>query len=379
MFCGNCGENIKDTSNFCPYCGYEISAINNTSEESHCHKKPEINSFVDGKYLEIDALDKILKNHAIETIKAMEANEVNQPNHEGDENFGLTPEKPIYTLATMLVEGEKDYLNSLRTMNQEKLTWKRAGSISLSGIHGMVDIYDTFLPSGELYKTLYINMYGARKSTTVPKGFAPMAADINSFSDYSMVNLKIDEVDTIPTNDSIIENYTDNKNGMKIAIGAVAVLLAIFIFAFANAINNDDNANNSTNNSTNNSVSHTSTNETTNEYTVPVIPSNVSANEYDAICLFSDDPKWFCKKLEEAEDLIRCNATHDEVVDYINDAYLEYEEKIIFYKFLYPESTEYNKEILDYLNERDDLYYDDVVVILEELGVTVSEDGNVTW
>jgi hypothetical protein len=35
----------------------------------------------------------------------------------------------------------------------------------------MVDVYDTYLPSGEEYKTIYINMYGAYNSTFSPKGF----------------------------------------------------------------------------------------------------------------------------------------------------------------------------------------------------------------
>ena len=35
----------------------------------------------------------------------------------------------------------------------------------------MIDIYETFLPSGTPYKTLYINMYGARTSKAAPTGF----------------------------------------------------------------------------------------------------------------------------------------------------------------------------------------------------------------
>ena len=43
--------------------------------------------------------------------------------------------------------------------------------MSVDGINGMVDVYDTYLPSGEEYKTIYINMYGASNSTFAPKGF----------------------------------------------------------------------------------------------------------------------------------------------------------------------------------------------------------------
>ena len=44
----------------------------------------------------------------------------------------------------------------------------------------MIDIYDTFLPSGQPYKTIYINMYGANESTKAPNGFvlAPPAKQV---------------------------------------------------------------------------------------------------------------------------------------------------------------------------------------------------------
>ena len=35
----------------------------------------------------------------------------------------------------------------------------------------MVDIYEIILPSGKLYKTIYLNMYGTQNSTKTPKGF----------------------------------------------------------------------------------------------------------------------------------------------------------------------------------------------------------------
>ena len=35
----------------------------------------------------------------------------------------------------------------------------------------MIDIYDTFLPTGDFYKTIYINMYGAEDSQNSPEGF----------------------------------------------------------------------------------------------------------------------------------------------------------------------------------------------------------------
>ena len=71
----------------------------------------------------------------------------------------------------MSVDGEKEYLNKLYTVNGQKIKYNRRGSMSVDGINGMIDIYDTFLPSGQPYKTIYINMYGAKKSTKAPNGF----------------------------------------------------------------------------------------------------------------------------------------------------------------------------------------------------------------
>lgn len=118
-----------------------------------------------------DPLKAIMEAQAKETIRAMEANRTAQPNNENDPEFGLVPEKHIFTLATEIVDGQRAYLSKLRTLNGEKVTWKRIGSTSVDGVNGMIDIYETFLPSGAPYKTLYINMYGARASKSAPAGF----------------------------------------------------------------------------------------------------------------------------------------------------------------------------------------------------------------
>lgn len=85
-----------------------------------------------------------------------------------DPEFGLVPQKPIYTVG---VDGSQTYLNSLTTVFDEKLCWERQGSMSIEGINGMIDIYEGYLPSGKRYKTLYVNMYGTANPTTAPKGF----------------------------------------------------------------------------------------------------------------------------------------------------------------------------------------------------------------
>ncbi len=95
---------------------------------------------------------------------------------EDDSDFGLIPEKPIYTLARKSVEGEIEYLSKLRSPNGEKVKWNRRGSTSVEGINGMIDIYDIYLMSGQKYTTIYINMYGAKASTKMPAGFGVQKA-----------------------------------------------------------------------------------------------------------------------------------------------------------------------------------------------------------
>ena len=87
----------------------------------------------------------------------------------GDSEYGLVANKPIYTKG---VSGSQHYIESLKAASGEKLTWNRRGSMSVQGINGMIDVYDSTLPSGKPYKTLYVNMYGSKNSDIVPKGFS---------------------------------------------------------------------------------------------------------------------------------------------------------------------------------------------------------------
>lgn len=103
-----------------------------------------------------------------ENEESREENEVHQTENLDDADYGLVPEKPIYTKG---VAGSNSYLERLTTTLGEKLSWERQGSMSVEGINGMIDIYEGYLPSGKRYKTLYVNMYGTADSTTAPKGF----------------------------------------------------------------------------------------------------------------------------------------------------------------------------------------------------------------
>jgi hypothetical protein len=69
----------------------------------------------------------------------------------------------------------------------------------------------------------------------------------------------------------------------------------------------------------------------------------------------------------------------EKVLDYINNLDADYGEKIILFKKEYPSDDTYNYEIIDYLNSREDISYEEMETILKELGFDVSEDGTITW
>ena len=69
----------------------------------------------------------------------------------------------------------------------------------------------------------------------------------------------------------------------------------------------------------------------------------------------------------------------EKVIDYINNLDATYGEKIILYKSLYEADNTYNNDIVEYLNSRNDISYQDTVTILRELGFTVLSDGTVQW
>lgn len=69
----------------------------------------------------------------------------------------------------------------------------------------------------------------------------------------------------------------------------------------------------------------------------------------------------------------------EKVLEYLDNLDIDYYEKLILFKNEYNADDTYNYEIVDYLNGRDDISYEDTVIILKELGFDVDSKGNVTW
>jgi hypothetical protein len=71
----------------------------------------------------------------------------------------------------------------------------------------------------------------------------------------------------------------------------------------------------------------------------------------------------------------------EKVLDYINnlDDDVDYGTRIILYKSEYKADDTYNYDIIEYLESRDDISYEEMVAILKELGFSVSSDGYISW
>ena len=67
------------------------------------------------------------------------------------------------------------------------------------------------------------------------------------------------------------------------------------------------------------------------------------------------------------------------VVAYIHSLDIDEGAKYILFKSKYPQNDDYNMEIIDYLNERDDISAAQMRTILEELDFKVDAKGNISW
>ena len=72
----------------------------------------------------------------------------------------------------------------------------------------------------------------------------------------------------------------------------------------------------------------------------------------------------------------------EKVTAYIESLDLDYGQKIILHRSYYDskeDKAKYNQAIVEYLDSRDDISWEDMKTILEELDFTVYDDGRITW
>lgn len=67
------------------------------------------------------------------------------------------------------------------------------------------------------------------------------------------------------------------------------------------------------------------------------------------------------------------------VTNYLDTLPIDYGAKILIYKMEYPSDNYYNNDIINYLQNRSDISYSDMVEILEALDMKVDSNGNVYW
>ena len=101
------------------------------------------------------------------------------------------------------------------------------------------------------------------------------------------------------------------------------------------------------------------------------------------------DGKWFAGYAAEVSQIKGDDLNGDgksdsgtkkkKVFSYINDLDVDDIEKKILRKMSYPSEDDYNYDIINYLNDRDDISYDQMKTILEALDFTVDDEGNIDW
>lgn len=69
----------------------------------------------------------------------------------------------------------------------------------------------------------------------------------------------------------------------------------------------------------------------------------------------------------------------EKVIKYINNLDLDYGQKIMLFKSEYESDDTYNNDIVEYLNSRNDISFEDMKTILEALGAKVDSKGNIKW
>ena len=123
------------------------------------HRKPEWSYGMQERDVEM-FLNQIRKNFC-----ACNLDEIPQ----GFGNFGLERTNPVPTYG---VPANDFYLARLRTLNGNRITWNRTGSLTAKNIEMPIDQYEIYNVNGFFICLLYLSPYHWKTSTQAPQGFA---------------------------------------------------------------------------------------------------------------------------------------------------------------------------------------------------------------
>ena len=98
-----------------------------------------------------------------------------------------------------------------------------------------------------------------------------------------------------------------------------------------------------------------------------------SIGGYSAYKTYSDE-LYGIKADKDEEGKSITGSRKEKVIEYLNNLDADYETKILLFKSEYPADDTYNAEIINYINNRNDLTYEERVAIFTELGFRV-ENG----
>ena len=180
-------------------------------------------------------------------------------------------------------------------------------------------------------------------------------------------------------NDYVIHNEDENRKPFMGGILVVFAVLAISIVVIWMESKNIDV--NRKDNRTTNSVKDNSI-ETTEKFSYEEM--GLTFNQYKVTKIIASDVQSYCEYMVELNEIL-IKGTYDidvkkeKATEYINNLPLDYGQRIIMFRIMFPNDTTYCNDIVEYLNEREDISYEDTVFILEELGFAVFEDGTVKW
>lgn len=97
-----------------------------------------------------------------------EKNALEKQRLEKEKQYGIKLEDPIYVKGTL---GLKEFITNLNSLEGNITRWVRTDSVLVKGIPGKVEVYDSYLSTGEKYGTIYINLEGNRAPERLPFGY----------------------------------------------------------------------------------------------------------------------------------------------------------------------------------------------------------------